>query len=86
MQFRRNLRTSIAYNASLRKDTPNDKIYAAAYYVAPLPPAQSVDGTSGVGSTGLWTFDETSDTDGSRLLSLKYRNQQVHTFLVAEAP
>jgi hypothetical protein len=85
MRFRSNLKTSIAYNASLRKETPNDKVYAAAYYVPPLPPAREPDTTSGVGSTGLWTFDEISDPDGSRILNLKYRNQQVHTFLVDEA-
>jgi len=85
MQFRSNLRTSVAFNASLRKETPNRQIYDAAYYVPPFPPAKattSSDTASGVGSTGMWSFTEVSDPDGSRLLNLKYRNKHVHTFLV----
>lgn len=39
MRFQRRLKSNISFNASLRKDEPNPRIVAAAYYVAPLPPA-----------------------------------------------
>lgn len=85
-------KTNIAYNPSLRKGVNDYDAVSAAYYVPPLPMAVSSSAsntpkpTVTIGNSGLWTFAEISDEDGVRLLSLKFRDQQVHTFLASEMP
>lgn len=95
MRFGKPVRTNISFNASLRKDEPNPKIVTLAYYKPPLPPAcpTATNGVEeftcdkkececsggGIGSSGLWTMTEVSDGD-ARLLSVKFRDQAVHTF------
>lgn len=85
------VKTNIAFNSSLRKGSTDYNVVSAAYYIPPLPKAvvMSTDGTPtdnttttvNVGSSGMWSFAELADTDGGALLSLKFRNQQIHTFL-----
>ena len=94
MRFGKPVRTNVSFNASLRKDERNPNLVAAAYYVAPLPPAcptatngvkaysctcDGGSGGGGVGSSGLWSMTESTDGDVS-LLAVKFQDQTVHMF------
>ena len=95
MRFGKPVRTNVSFNASLRKDKPNEKIVAIAYYEAPLPPAcpkatngvepfscggcSGGGGGGGVGESGYWSMTESTDGD-VRLLTVKFKDQAVHTF------
>lgn len=90
MRFRRRIPQNLKYNAAVLKRKDFD-VMAAVNYEPPLPVYPTSYATTtptaatSVGTTGDWKFDELLEMDGASLLTLLYKNQQVHAFS-AETP
>ena len=87
MRFGKPVRTNVSFNATLRKRENNYNIVDAINYKPPVYvyPSSSqlaeANVTTTIGTSGDWKFAELIENDGTSLLRLVYKDQQIQAFL-----
>lgn len=87
MRFGKPIRTNVSFNNTLRERTITFNVVDVVNYVPPMyvypSPIDKANVVTTIGSTGDWKFAELLENDGTSLLRLVYKDQQVQAFLPA---